>query len=111
MNPRAKYNEFTLGLDRVGINKNLISGSDTSSWSLELILCEFEVHMSTITSPTESSKLLLEIVLWSHLCFDENVDLFGIFIWINTTPVGVIPNKGEPSNIDGWFAKMQLHIH
>ena len=63
MNPRAKYNEFTLGLDRVGINKNLISGSDTSSWSLELILCEFEVHMSTVTSPTESSKLLLEMVL------------------------------------------------
>ena len=63
MNPGAKYNEFTLGLDRVGMNKNPISGSDTSSWSLELILCEFEVHMSTITSPTESSKLHLEIVL------------------------------------------------
>ena len=65
MNPRAKYNEFTLGLDRAGINKNLVSGSDTSSWSLELILCEFKVHnvMSTVTSPTESSKLLLEMVL------------------------------------------------
>ena len=111
MNPRAKYNEFTLVLDRVGINKNLISCSDTSSWSLELILCEFEVHMSTTTSPTESFKLLLEMVLWSHLYFDGNVYLFGLFIWINTTPVGLIPNKGKATKIGVWFSKMKLDIH
>ena len=110
MNPRAKYNEFTLVLDRVGINKNLISCSDTSSWSLELILCEFEVHMSTTTSPTESFKLLLEVIQGAHLCFDENVYLFGLFIWINTTPVGLIPNKGKATKIGVWFSKMKFDI-
>ena len=111
MNPRAKYNEFTLLLDRVGVNKNLILCLHTSSWSLELIRCEFEVHMSTITSPTESFKLLLEMILWAHLCFDENVYLFGLFIWINTTPVGRIPNKGKATKIGVWFSKMKLDIH
>ena len=111
MNPRAKYNEFTLLLDQVGVNKNMISCLHTSSWSLEFILCEFEVHMSTITSPTESFKLLLEMILWAHLCFDENVYLFGLFIWINTTPVGLIPNKGKATKIGVWFSKMKLDIH
>ncbi len=110
MNPGAKYNEFTLLLDRIVVNKNMISCLHISSWSLELILCGFEVHMSTITSPTESFKLLLEMILWAHLCF-ENVYLFGLFIWINTTPVGLILNKGKATKIGMWFSKMKFDIH
>ena len=85
MNPGAKYNEFTLLFDWVVVDENTILCLHTSSWSLELILCGFEVHMSTTTSPTESFKLLLEMIQGAHLCFDENVYLFGLFIWITTT--------------------------
>ena len=60
MNPMVKYNEFTLGLEPV---KKLILCLHTSSWSFKLILCEFEVHMSTTTSPAESFKLPLEMIL------------------------------------------------
>ena len=80
MNPGAKYNEFTLLFYRVVVNENTILCLHTSSWSLELILCEFEVHMSTTTSPTESFILLLEMILGGYLCFEENLCFFGIFI-------------------------------
>ena len=46
-----------------GQRKKLISGSPTCRRSLELILCGFQVHMSTATSQTESFKLALEIDL------------------------------------------------
>ena len=67
MNPMVKYNEFTLGLEPVDANKKLILCLHTSSWSLKLILCEFEVHMSnvTTTSPAEGFKLPLEMIIWS----------------------------------------------
>ena len=46
-----------------------IFGSPTSRRSLELIFCRFEVHMSTITSQSNSPKLPVEIELWTELWF------------------------------------------
>ena len=85
MNPGAKYNEFTLLFYRVVVNENTILCLHTSSWSLELILCEFEVHMSTTTSPTESFKLLLEMIRGGYLCFERTCVSLG-FSFESTPP-------------------------
>ena len=85
--PSVKYNETLL----IGVlspaQKIMIFSSIISRTSLELILCEFQVHMSTPTSPTESFKLTVEMDLWSLLCFDTFWNLFGVFIWRDVLPI------------------------
>ena len=89
----------------------MVLGSPTSRWSLELILCGFEVHMSTTTSQTESFKLPLEMILEPHQYFDQILCFFGIFIWIDIVPVELVFTLVTSMEIGAWFTKMKIDIN